>query len=114
MKKIVSVCCTLVVLMVLGGVASAEDFETVGATYGEGYSLTTEVPGVRFERTIIAEAGTPRVAFGAAAGDDTGLDPAHIPARKAYEGVGFDRQIPSVEYWQDLGRNNPGSVPERK
>ena len=43
---------------------------------------------------------------------DTGLDPAHIPARKAYEGVGFDRQIPSVEYWQDLDKNNPGSVPE--
>lgn len=43
---------------------------------------------------------------------DTGLDPAHIPARSAYEAVGFDRQIPSVEYWQDLNQNNPGSVPE--
>jgi ribosomal protein S18 acetylase RimI-like enzyme len=43
---------------------------------------------------------------------DTGLDPAHIPARKAYEGVGFDRQIPNVEYWQDLDKMNPGSVPE--
>lgn len=43
---------------------------------------------------------------------DTGLDPAHIPARKAYEGVGFDRQVPSVEYWQDLGQRNPGSYPE--
>lgn len=33
---------------------------------------------------------------------DTGLDPAHIPARRAYESVGFDRQVPIVEYWQDL------------
>ena len=43
---------------------------------------------------------------------DTGLDPAHIPARKAYESVGFDRQVPNVEYWQDLVQHNPGSVPE--
>lgn len=43
---------------------------------------------------------------------DTGLDPAHIPARRAYESVGFDRQVPSVEYWQDLEARNPGSVPE--
>ena len=43
---------------------------------------------------------------------DTGLDPAHIPARRAYEAVGFDRQVPNVEYWQDLLQNNPGSVPE--
>ena len=43
---------------------------------------------------------------------DTGLDPAHIPARRAYEGVGFDRQVPGVEYWQDLAQSNPGSVPE--
>ena len=35
---------------------------------------------------------------------DTGLDDAHIPARRAYEAVGFDRQVPSVEYWKDLGR----------
>lgn len=34
---------------------------------------------------------------------DTGLDDAHIPARRAYEAVGFDRQVPTVEYWQDLG-----------
>ena len=33
---------------------------------------------------------------------DTGLDDAHIPARKAYESVGFNRKVPSVEYWQDL------------
>jgi len=33
---------------------------------------------------------------------DTGLDPVHIPARRAYEAVGFDRQVPGVEYWQDL------------
>jgi ribosomal protein S18 acetylase RimI-like enzyme len=42
---------------------------------------------------------------------DTGLDPAHIPARRAYGAVGFDRQVPSVEYWQDLEARNPGSVP---
>ena len=43
---------------------------------------------------------------------DTGLDPAHIPARRAYESVGFDRQAPNVDYWQDLAQNNPGSRPE--
>ena len=42
---------------------------------------------------------------------DTGLDPAHIPARRAYESVGFDRQVPTVEYWQDLSQNNPGPAP---
>jgi ribosomal protein S18 acetylase RimI-like enzyme len=42
---------------------------------------------------------------------DTGLDPAHAPARRAYEAVGFDRQVPVVEYWQDLTRRNPGSEP---
>lgn len=43
---------------------------------------------------------------------DTGLDPAHIPARRAYEAVGFDRQVPIVEYWQDLDQKNLGSEPE--
>lgn len=43
---------------------------------------------------------------------DTGLDPPHIPARRAYEAVGFDRRVPGVEYWQDLEQRNPGSVPE--
>jgi ribosomal protein S18 acetylase RimI-like enzyme len=43
---------------------------------------------------------------------DTGLDPAHIPARRAYESVGFDHQVPTVEYWQDLSQNNPGSRPQ--
>ena len=33
---------------------------------------------------------------------DTGLDDAHIPARRAYEAVGFDRTVPDVDYWQDL------------
>ena len=33
---------------------------------------------------------------------DTGLDDAHIPARRAYEAVGFDRKVPSVDYWLDL------------
>jgi ribosomal protein S18 acetylase RimI-like enzyme len=40
---------------------------------------------------------------------DTGLDDAHVAARRAYEAVGFDRQVPTVDYWQDLGRRNPGS-----
>jgi ribosomal protein S18 acetylase RimI-like enzyme len=42
---------------------------------------------------------------------DTGLDDAHIPARRAYEAVGFDRAVPIVEYWQDLSERRPGSVP---
>lgn len=41
---------------------------------------------------------------------DTGLDPAHDAARRAYESVGFDRQVPIVEYWQDLGQLNRGST----
>jgi ribosomal protein S18 acetylase RimI-like enzyme len=40
---------------------------------------------------------------------DTGLDPAHLPARRAYEAVGFDRPVPAGEYWQDLSQLNPGS-----
>ena len=40
---------------------------------------------------------------------DTGLDDAHIPARRAYEAVGFDRPVPGVEYWQDLTVGNPAS-----
>jgi len=43
---------------------------------------------------------------------ETGLDDPHIPARKAYEGVGFDRSAPVVYYWQDLRKNNPGSDPD--
>jgi ribosomal protein S18 acetylase RimI-like enzyme len=43
---------------------------------------------------------------------DTGLDEAHVPARRAYAAVGFDRAVPTVEYWQDSSRLNPGSVPE--
>ena len=34
---------------------------------------------------------------------DTGLDDAHIPARRAYAAVGFDRSVPSVDLWQRLG-----------
>jgi ribosomal protein S18 acetylase RimI-like enzyme len=41
---------------------------------------------------------------------DTGLDDAHLPARRAYEAVGFDRQVPNVDYWQDLSALNPGSA----
>jgi len=42
---------------------------------------------------------------------DTGLDDAHIAARRAYEAVGFDRTVPEVHYWQDLTARNPGSTP---
>lgn len=42
---------------------------------------------------------------------DTGLDDAHSAARRAYEAVGFDRQVPMVDYWQDLSKDNPGSRP---
>lgn len=42
---------------------------------------------------------------------DTGLDAAHDAARRAYEAVGFDRQVPTVDYWQDLSGFNAGSVP---
>jgi ribosomal protein S18 acetylase RimI-like enzyme len=41
---------------------------------------------------------------------DTGLDDAHIPARRAYEAVGFDRALPNVDYWQDLSSGNRGST----
>jgi ribosomal protein S18 acetylase RimI-like enzyme len=43
---------------------------------------------------------------------ETGLDDPHIPARKAYEGVGFDRSTPIVYYWQDLRKNNSSSNPD--
>jgi GNAT superfamily N-acetyltransferase len=33
---------------------------------------------------------------------DTGLDDAHTPARRAYEAVGFDRAVPTVDYWLRL------------
>lgn len=33
---------------------------------------------------------------------DTGLDDAHIPARRAYEAAGFDRAVPSVDLWRRL------------
>jgi hypothetical protein len=42
---------------------------------------------------------------------DTGLDPAHDAARRAYAAVGFDREVPTIEYWQDLSALNPGSTP---
>ena len=32
----------------------------------------------------------------------TGNDPAHAPARKAYEAVGFDKVIPSLHYFKVL------------
>jgi GNAT superfamily N-acetyltransferase len=43
---------------------------------------------------------------------ETGLDDPHIPARKAYEGVGFDRSAPVIFYWQDLRKNTPSSQPD--
>jgi len=33
---------------------------------------------------------------------DTGLDDAHIPARRAYEAVGFDRSVPTLDLWRRL------------
>jgi ribosomal protein S18 acetylase RimI-like enzyme len=42
---------------------------------------------------------------------DTGLDPAHDAARRAYEAVGFDRKVPVVEYWQDLMKFKKDSGP---
>ena len=39
---------------------------------------------------------------------DTGLDDAHTPARRAYEAVGFDRRVPTIEYWMDLARLDQG------
>ncbi|MCK4566165.1 MAG: GNAT family N-acetyltransferase [Candidatus Thorarchaeota archaeon] len=43
---------------------------------------------------------------------ETGLDDPHIPARKAYKAVGFDRSAPIVLYWQDLRKDNTGSHPD--
>ncbi|MHA1979298.1 MAG: GNAT family N-acetyltransferase [Candidatus Hodarchaeales archaeon] len=40
---------------------------------------------------------------------ETGLDDVHIPARRAYEGVGFDHQDRITVYYQDLNKRNPGS-----
>jgi len=40
---------------------------------------------------------------------ETDLDDPHIPARHAYEAVGFDRQQRIVIYRQDLDQRNPGS-----
>lgn len=44
---------------------------------------------------------------------ETDLDEPHIPARRAYEAVGFDRQQRLVIYRQDLEQRNPGSEPVR-
>ncbi|NUQ01845.1 MAG: GNAT family N-acetyltransferase [Armatimonadetes bacterium] len=41
----------------------------------------------------------------------TGLDWGHAPARRAYEAVGFGSPVPMVQYWQDLTKLNPGSIP---
>lgn len=32
----------------------------------------------------------------------TGLDPAHAPARRAYEKVGFERGLPGITYFREL------------
>ncbi|NHI84231.1 MAG: GNAT family N-acetyltransferase [Candidatus Thorarchaeota archaeon] len=40
------------------------------------------------------------------------LDDAHIPARRAYEAVGFDRVNKIALYWQNLQRDYPESVHE--
>lgn len=36
----------------------------------------------------------------------TGGDPAHAPARRAYEAAGFDVRIPNVTYFRDLSDND--------
>jgi ribosomal protein S18 acetylase RimI-like enzyme len=38
------------------------------------------------------------------------LDDVHIPARRAYQAVGFDRHHHIAIYHQDLERRNPGSI----
>ncbi|MHA2236694.1 MAG: GNAT family N-acetyltransferase [Candidatus Thorarchaeota archaeon] len=43
---------------------------------------------------------------------ETGLDDPHIAARKAYEATGFDKSAPLILYWQNLSKNNPGSLPD--
>jgi ribosomal protein S18 acetylase RimI-like enzyme len=43
---------------------------------------------------------------------DTGVDPVHEAAQKAYQAVGFDRTLVLARHWQDLTQNNPGSMPE--
>jgi ribosomal protein S18 acetylase RimI-like enzyme len=40
---------------------------------------------------------------------ETDLDEPHVPARRAYEAIGFDSQQRIVIYRQDLDRHNPGS-----
>lgn len=44
---------------------------------------------------------------------ETGLDAPHIPARRAYEAVGFDRSAPVVFYWQDLTEEKAESLPSK-
>ncbi|MFW9920085.1 MAG: GNAT family N-acetyltransferase [Candidatus Thorarchaeota archaeon] len=43
---------------------------------------------------------------------ETGMDDPHIPARRAYEAVGFDRKFHGVYYWQNLEENKPESFPD--
>ncbi len=43
---------------------------------------------------------------------ETGMDDPHIPARRAYEAVGFDRKFHGVYYWQNLDENKPESFPQ--
>ena len=43
---------------------------------------------------------------------ETGLDPPHDAARKAYEGVGFDHKLPIILYWQYLEEKKPESLPD--
>ncbi|CAN5147854.1 hypothetical protein BH18CHL2_BH18CHL2_02910 [soil metagenome] len=40
---------------------------------------------------------------------DTGLDDAHLPARRAYEAVGFGRRVPTVAYSQRLADVDRGA-----
>jgi ribosomal protein S18 acetylase RimI-like enzyme len=39
----------------------------------------------------------------------TGGDPSHAPARRAYEKAGFERSLPSVDYFVELQDKVPGT-----
>ena len=58
-------------------------------------------------RHLLAHARRLRVRF---ASVEVDLDDVHIPARRAYQAVGFDRHHHIAIYHQDLDRGNPGST----
>ena len=58
-------------------------------------------------RHVLSHARRLRIRF---ASVEVDLDDVHIPARRAYQAVGFDRHHHIAIYHQDLERQNPGSV----